>query len=103
MNLEETMTSVICRLCTHLKGRGGVKGSIRDIQHSLPWYPFVASYYDSIDHTTLLSQLEEIVTPLPTIEVVSHYLTTPDRSFRCRNGGWWIDLSSPWCVVPEAA
>ena len=38
----------------------------------------VASFYDSIDHAILLSQLEDTATPLPTIAVVSHYLTEPD-------------------------
>jgi len=57
--------------------------NMANIQKQVLHYQFVArfdvaSFYDSIDHAILLSQLEDTATPLPTIVVVSHYLTEPD-------------------------
>lgn len=83
MSHEEGIPPLISRSCTHLKGRGGVKGCIRDVQRHVSPYPFVArfdvaSYYDSIDHAILLSQLEATAPPLQTISIVRHYLRAPD-------------------------
>jgi hypothetical protein len=52
------------RTCYHLKGHGGLKGAVREVIKVLPCYRFfcktdVRSYYDSIDHYTLLLQLHE--------------------------------------------
>jgi RNA-directed DNA polymerase len=48
--------------CTHIKGHGGLKATVRQLQRALPEYQFVMKtdvkgYYASIDHTILLNQL----------------------------------------------
>lgn len=47
--------------CTHIKGYGGLKNTVRQLQRALPEYKFVMKtdvkgYYASIDHTILLKQ-----------------------------------------------
>jgi len=69
----------------HLKGHGGAKGMVREIQAALPEYPFaarfdVASYYETINHEALLSLLEKCACPPHLIDVVRQYLTLPDRA-----------------------
>ena len=49
--------------CTHLKGHGGLKATVSAVQEALPAYSFVMKtdvkqYYQSIDHTVLLKQLD---------------------------------------------
>ena len=50
--------------CTHLKGNGGSKHAVRQLQNALPEYRFVfrtdvKSFYASIDHLTVYEQLCE--------------------------------------------
>ena len=50
--------------CTHLKGHGGLKATVEDVNTQLPNYRFVIKtdvkqYYESIDHRVLLNQLSE--------------------------------------------
>jgi RNA-directed DNA polymerase len=49
--------------CTHLKGHGGLKATVSAVQEALPAYSLVMKtdvkqYYQSIDHTALLKQLD---------------------------------------------
>jgi RNA-directed DNA polymerase len=51
-------------LCTHIKGHGGLKATVSDLQAALPDYRYgmktdVKGYYASIDHTILLRQLNK--------------------------------------------
>jgi RNA-directed DNA polymerase len=51
-------------LCTHIKGHGGLKATVRDMQTALPDYRYVMltdvkRYYESIDHTIPLNQLNK--------------------------------------------
>ena len=53
--------------CTHLKGNGGSKHAVRQLQTALPEYRFVfrtdvKSFYASIDHLTVYEQLCERIT-----------------------------------------
>lgn len=53
--------------CTHVKGHGGLKASVRELQQALPEYTFVMKtdvkqYYESINHTLLLRQLNAVIT-----------------------------------------
>lgn len=101
IGLEHAITPVISPSCTHMKDRGGAKGCIQDVQKHAAHFDG-ASYYDSIDHAILLSQLEEIATPLPCIAIISQYLTEPDRDpYRGPNNGWWIEILSPRYFVPD--
>jgi len=52
--------------CTHVRGHGGLKGALRWLQRKLPRYQFIfrsdiQGYYDNIDHTLLLKQLDQVV------------------------------------------
>jgi hypothetical protein len=49
-----------------VKGNGGLKGAVRDVMDNLPGYKFfcktdVKSYYDNIDHYTLLMKLHDYI------------------------------------------
>ena len=62
--LQARLQPLLSRACYHLKGHGGLKGAVREVLKVLPRYRFfcktdVRSYYDSIDHYTLLMQLHE--------------------------------------------
>jgi hypothetical protein len=51
-------------LCTHIKDHGGLKATVRDLQTALPDHRYVMftdvkRYYESIDHTLLLKQLDK--------------------------------------------
>ena len=53
--------------CTHIKGHGGLKATVNAVQAALPAYDFVMKtdvkrYYESIDHTVLLEQLDSDIT-----------------------------------------
>lgn len=52
----------ISRRCTHVKGHGGLKYAVRDVQHHLAANAFVMrtdvkAFYESIDHSLLLEKL----------------------------------------------
>jgi RNA-directed DNA polymerase len=54
-------------LCTHIKGHGGLKATVSALQAALPDYRYgmktdVKGYYESIDHTILLRQLDKDIT-----------------------------------------
>jgi RNA-directed DNA polymerase len=62
--LQARLQPLLSRACYHLQGHGGLKGAVREVLKVLPRYRFfcktdVRSYYDSIDHCTLLLQLHE--------------------------------------------
>lgn len=64
--LQERLKPFLLKTCYHLKGHGGLKGAVRDVMNHLPKYKFfcktdVASYYDSIDHYTLLMKLHDYI------------------------------------------
>jgi RNA-directed DNA polymerase len=53
--------------CTHIKGYGGLKATVNDLHEALPDYHYVMKtdvkrYYESIDHTILLQQLDKDIT-----------------------------------------
>ncbi|MBA6398687.1 hypothetical protein [Colwellia sp. BRX10-4] len=50
--------------CTHIKGHGGLKATVNTLHSALPDYSYVMKtdvkhYYESIDHTILLQQLDK--------------------------------------------
>jgi RNA-directed DNA polymerase len=54
----------IISLCTHIKGHGGLKTTVSALHAALPDYRYVMKtdvkgYYESIDHTILLRQLDK--------------------------------------------
>ncbi|MFT5542334.1 MAG: RNA-directed DNA polymerase [Arenicella sp.] len=53
--------------CTHIKGHGGLKATVGTLHAALPDYRYVMKtdvkrYYESIDHTILLRQLDKDIT-----------------------------------------
>ena len=53
--------------CTHIKGHGGLKTTVNDLHAALPDYRYVMltdvkRYFQSIDHTILLKQLDKDIT-----------------------------------------
>jgi hypothetical protein len=64
--VQERLKPFLLKTCYHLKGHGGLKGAVRDVMKQLPEYKFfcktdVQSYYDSIDHYTLLMKLHDYI------------------------------------------
>jgi RNA-directed DNA polymerase len=62
--IQRKLKPVLSRACYHLKGHGGLKGAVRDVMKSYPDHAFfcktdVKSYYDSIDHYTLMMKLHD--------------------------------------------
>jgi len=62
MALPEALA--LSSLCTHIKGHGGLKATVSALQAALPDYRYVMKtdvkgYYESIDHTILLRQLDK--------------------------------------------
>jgi RNA-directed DNA polymerase len=71
----------ISRRCTHVTGNGGLKYSVRKVQHHLAANQFVMRtdvkvFYESIDHHLLLEKLALYLTDRFT------FPTTPLRQFR---------------------
>ena len=82
-DVEAELAGFLKPSCSHLKGNGGVKGSVRFAHRMASRYRFVArfdvrAYYESIDHQVLLSELENADLSLPLLELVNDYLTLPD-------------------------
>ena len=64
--IQEKLKPFLLKTCYHLKGHGGLKGAVRDVMKQLPQYKVfcktdVQSYYDSIDHYTLLIKLHDYI------------------------------------------
>jgi len=62
MALPEALA--LSSLCTHIKGHGGLKATVSALHAALPDYRYVMKtdvkrYYESIDHTILLRQLDK--------------------------------------------
>jgi RNA-directed DNA polymerase len=65
--------------CTHLRGNGGLKETIRRVQRALGQHHYVfrtdiKSYYASIDHFKLMDQLAEHVTDRDTLNLLWQYM-----------------------------
>ncbi len=61
--LSDELKGKLSAYCTHVKGHGGVKKSLRLLTRVIPEFRYaarfdVARYYESIDHGVLLSQLK---------------------------------------------
>ncbi|MDP6377469.1 MAG: hypothetical protein QF921_07820 [Pseudomonadales bacterium] len=61
--LRHDLKPVLSRRCKHLKGHGGVKGTVRHLERIADRYTYVArfdvvSYYESVDHRLLLGLLD---------------------------------------------
>jgi len=90
--IQERLKPFLLKTCYHLKGHGGLKGAVRDVMRQLPRYRFfcktdVYSYYDSIDHYTLLMKLHDYINDRIIIGYVWQFLN------RCVEwGGLYQDI-----------
>ena len=83
LNLGKQLKSYLSLRCTHVKGRGGAKASVRFAQVMAGRYRYVArfdirSYYESMNHSVLLKLLEETDIDTESYELVRDYLSLPD-------------------------
>ena len=65
--------------CTHVKGHGGLKSTVRSVYDKLPRYSFVLrtdvkGYYASIDHFLLMEQLAEHIKDKFILNLLWQYL-----------------------------
>jgi hypothetical protein len=86
LSLGKQLKSYLSLRCTHAKGRGGAKASVRFAQTMASQYRYVArfdirSYYESMNHAVLLKLLEETDIDTESYELVSDYLSLPDMKF----------------------
>ena len=83
--LSDQLKPHLSRRCSHIKGHGGVKLSVRYSQRLCNHFGYVArfdvrSYYKSMDHQIILSLLRQYQVTPPVIGIVSEYLSLPDRN-----------------------
>lgn len=81
--LQDRMKTVLSHHCTHVKGRGGVKGAVRGLARQVGDFRFVArfdiaAYYDSMQHHVLLNLLVQAGIDEPLCVLVLQYLESPD-------------------------
>ena len=91
--IQERLKPFLLKTCYHLKGNRGLKGAVRDVMKQLPKYKFfcktdVDSYYDSVDHYTLLMKLHYYIKDRIIISYVWQFLN------RCVEwGGLYQDIT----------
>ena len=76
--------------CTHVRGHGGVKGALRQIQRRMPKAKFVArfdiaAYYTSMRHDVIEAQVKEAGLDAHQRGLIADYLALPDM----RGSGRW--------------
>jgi hypothetical protein len=77
--------------CTHVKGNGGAKSAVRQVQASLSQNRFVLrtdvkSYYASINHVLLLDRLAEFIRERPILNLCGQYMKRTSEQ-----AGWFFD------------
>ena len=77
--MQETLKPYLSRDCYHLKGHGGLKKAVAEVMKKYPQYHFfiktdVRSYYDSIEHHTLMVRLSEYVRDRKILRYVWQFL-----------------------------
>jgi len=85
------------KVCTHLKGHGGLKQTVRQVYDALPQYSFVCKtdvqgYYESIDHALLLQQLSPWLPDKQVWRLIYHYVHRV-----VERGGNFSDVSRGIC------
>ena len=98
-NLQRELAGRLYRCCAHLKGHGGVKGTIRRLTRCAPAFRFVARfdvarYYESIVHARLLEILSARGASPQSMAVVQQYLQLPDGK---RTG---VGMTAGGCLSP---
>ena len=83
--LYDQLKPHLSRRCSHIKGHGGVKLSVRYSQRLCNHFCYVArfdvkSYYSSMDHQIILDLLRQYQVTPAVISIVSEYLSLPDHN-----------------------
>ena len=83
--LYDQLKPHLSRRCSHIKGHGGVKLSVRYSQRLCNHFGYVArfdvkSYYSSMDHQIILDLLRQYQVTPAVISIVSEYLSLPDNN-----------------------
>jgi RNA-directed DNA polymerase len=83
--LYDQLKPHLSRRCSHIKGHGGVKLSVRYSQRLCNHFGYVArfdvkSYYSSMDHQIILNLLKQYQVTPAVISIVSEYLSLPDHN-----------------------
>ena len=83
--LSKQLKPHLSRRCSHIKGHGGVKLSVRYSQRLCNHFSYVArfdvkSYYSSMDHQIILDLLRQYQVTPAVISIVSEYLSLPDHN-----------------------
>ena len=78
--------------CTHVKGHGGLKSTVRSVYDKLPRYSFVLrtdvkGYYASIDHFLLMEQLAKYIEDKFILNLLWQYLHR-----MVERGGWYREI-----------
>jgi len=82
--LRHDLKPHLSRRCKHLKGHGGVKGTVRYLRRVVDRYRYVArfdvmAYYESVDHALLRGLLDRAGIDADLQRIVADYLALPDR------------------------
>ena len=77
--LSPLLDTQIDRRCYHLKGRGGLKAACRAVNTKLNAYRYVcksdvASFYDSMDHTVVMSHAKNSIEDARLLDLLHQYL-----------------------------
>ena len=83
--LYDQLKPHLSRRCSHIKGHGGVKLSVRYSQRLCNHFSYVArfdvkSYYSSMDHQIIVILLRQYQVTPAVISIVSEYLSLPDHN-----------------------
>jgi len=81
--LREKLIYQLGAYCMNLKGRGGLKGSVRCLYNKINTHPYVArfdirSFYGSIDHKILFQLLDKLNLNPELMNVIREYVVVPD-------------------------
>lgn len=81
--LQSELHPYLSPCCTHSRGHGGVKGTVRWLMRQINQFYFVArfdvdSYYQSMRHNVMLELLRQLGTDLSLQSIVRQYLEVPD-------------------------
>ena len=103
--MQRELAGRLHRCCAHLKGHGGVKGTIRRLTRCAPAFRFVARfdvarYYESMVHARLLEILSARGVSPQSMAVVQQYLQLPDgkrTGVGMTAGGCLSSLLGPSC------
>lgn len=103
--LRERLLKQLSPYCMHLKGRGGVKGSVRCLYKQVNEFPYVArldinSYYSSINHEVLFNLLNKLQTDRSLMNIIINYVRIPDTNGRKKgDNSRRSTIDSPWCCL----